>query len=129
MKQALFDIIAERLKNAFLANFVMSWILVNHSIFLYILISEDKSDIKLEFLNGLKFNVLSDFVYPLFLVFLYVYVLPLINLGLMRLKLKFVAPLLSKYKNDEQDLYYTEKISIEDKRLDLVFREKKKILN
>uniref|UniRef100_A6VY91 Peptidyl-prolyl cis-trans isomerase n=1 Tax=Marinomonas sp. (strain MWYL1) TaxID=400668 RepID=A6VY91_MARMS len=42
------------------------------------------------------------------------------------MKLKYIEPLLTKYRNDHQELYYDGKISIEDKRLDLAFREKER---
>jgi hypothetical protein len=51
MKQALTDIVAERLKNAFLANFIFSWVVVNHSLLLYFIFSEDTPNKKLELLK------------------------------------------------------------------------------
>ena len=126
MRQTLIEVVAERLKNAFISNFVISWLVVNHSIIFYLLLSEDGSNKKLEYINGLAFKWDTDVVYPLFLVFIYVYVIPLINLFLLKMKLKYIEPLLTKYRNDHQELYYDGKISIEDKRLDLAFREKER---
>jgi FKBP-type peptidyl-prolyl cis-trans isomerase len=126
MKQALTDVISERLKNAFLANFVLSWCIVNHLVIFHLLLSEDKPDDKLAYIKGLTFSFKTDLFYPLILVFIYIYLLPLINMGLLKLKLKFLEPLLTQYRNDEQRFHYDEKIKIEDKRLDLAFREKER---
>lgn len=126
MKQALTDIVAERLKNAFLANFIFSWVVVNHSLLLYFIFSEDTPNKKLELLKKLEFDWATDLGYPLVLVFAYAYLLPLVNLGLMKLRLKYIEPLLADHRNTEQSFNYDRQIAIEDKRLDLVFREKER---
>ncbi len=126
MKAALTDVISERLKNAFLANFILSWIVVNHSIIFYLLISNDLPNEKLDYLDSLEFSWTTDIILPLTLVFSYVYILPLVNLTLMRVKLRYVEPLLATHRNNEQILHYDKKIELEDKRLDLTFREKER---
>ncbi|MEZ9448712.1 FKBP-type peptidyl-prolyl cis-trans isomerase [Vibrio splendidus] len=128
MKQALTDVISERLKNAFLANFILSWCIVNHLVIFHLLLSEDSPNKKLEYIQDLTFSFTTDLLYPLILVFIYTYLLPLINLGLLKAKLRFIEPLLTNYKNDEQSFHYSSKIQIEDKRLDLSFREKEREL-
>lgn len=124
MKAALSDVISERLKNAFLANFVLSWIVVNNHTVMYILLSDDQPNIKLQYISNLKFSWQTDLLFPLLLVFAYIYLLPLINLALMKIKLKYIEPMLSAHRNDEQMFQYDKKIEIEDKRLELLFREK-----
>jgi hypothetical protein len=126
MKAALTGVISERLKNAFLANFILSWLVVNHSIVFYLFFSDDKPNDKLNYINELQFSWSTDVLLPLVLVLSYVYVLPLINLSLMKVKLKLIEPLLASHKNDEQELDYKTRIAMEDQRLDLVFREKER---
>ncbi|MEZ9119765.1 FKBP-type peptidyl-prolyl cis-trans isomerase [Vibrio cyclitrophicus] len=128
MKQALTDVISERLKNAFLANFILSWCVVNHLTLFHLLLSEDTPNQKLEYIKRLTFSFTTDLFYPLILVFIYIYALPVVNLGLLKAKLKFIEPLLTSYKNDEKSFHYASEIEIEDKRLDLSFREKEREL-
>ncbi len=126
MKAALTDVISERIKNAFLANFVLSWVVVNNYTVVYILLSDDRPNKKLQYISGLKFDWQTDLFFPLLLVFAYIYLLPLINLALMKIKLKYIEPMLSAHRNDEQMFQYDKKIEIEDKRLELLFREKER---
>ncbi|WP_259417315.1 FKBP-type peptidyl-prolyl cis-trans isomerase [Pseudoalteromonas sp. SG43-4] len=123
------DVVKERMKNTFLGNFIISWVLVNHALILYFIFSGDDANKKLNKLDLLELSILTDLVYPLLLVILYLYILPLINLALLSVKLRFIEPLLSKYKNGEQELLLDAKLEIEDKRLDLSFREKEREVN
>jgi FKBP-type peptidyl-prolyl cis-trans isomerase len=129
MKNALADVVNERLRNAFLANFLLAWIFVNHSLVFYFVFSDDLPNEKLRKLDGLSFQWSSDLFYPLLLVLLYIYVMPIINLVLMKIRLKFVSPLLNSHRNAEKKLNYDSDLDVENKRLDLVMREKERELD
>lgn len=126
MNSALTDVIKERLKNAFLINFIICWSVVNHNKILYLLLSDDKPSVKLDYINNLKFDFSSDILFPAMLVIAYIYIIPLINLALMWVKLKFIEPLLTDFQKSEKNLRIDGELAVEDKRLDLIFREKER---
>lgn len=126
MNQAVADVLKERLKNTFFINFIICWCIVNHSDVLYFIFSDDKANVKLEFLKSLSFNFLYDILLPFVLVLLYTFLLPLINLVLMKARLNLLEPMFADFQKKENSLHIDSKLEIEDKRLDLVFREKER---
>ncbi|HDY7851887.1 TPA: hypothetical protein RQK38_000518 [Vibrio vulnificus] len=84
-----------RARNPIIGAFVLAWIGFNHKIVIEFIFS--KSAEKVAFVNSLRFDWFSDFWCPAGIAALYVFGLPMIQLGVDKLKRKFI----DKYRLDE----------------------------
>ncbi|MGF1804198.1 hypothetical protein L4C31_02960 [Aliivibrio sifiae] len=84
-----------RARNPIIGAFVLAWIGFNHKIVIEFIFS--KSAEKVAFVNSLRFDWVSDFWFPIGIAALYVFGLPMLQLGIDKLKRKFI----DKYRLDE----------------------------
>lgn len=124
LAQHIYDAAGERIKNVLIGNFIISWIIVNHQIIFYLLLSEDSRNSKLSYMAGLKFDFLTDLMLPLLITVAYIYLIPIINILLNSVKIKFIEPLIAKQNNNKEMIDLDSRLEVLDKRLDLKFRER-----
>jgi chromosome segregation ATPase len=79
--KSLQDTLVSRIKNLFLMNFIFVWIFINYD-FTFKILFDNKMDIDktIEFIKNTKFNIEYMLLLPLFATFIYIFVLPYINL-------------------------------------------------
>lgn len=97
---------ANRLKTPVIGSFILSWIAINHKILFTLFLSGDKE--RIVFLNELKFEWISDFLLPLVVTLIYIFLVPAIQWLIDVVKFKLIdekrtesqhSHLTSKYKS------------------------------
>jgi hypothetical protein len=111
------DTFIARINNLFIVNFLISWVIFNYDIVVIILFSDISIENKILFWQYLPTDYYYHYVYPLGLALIYIYFLPLVNLGLNFLYDKFINVHIRKYKNKLLSDYYINKRDVEEIKL------------
>ena len=98
--KSLQDTLISRIKNLFLMNFIFAWIFINYD-FTFKILFDSKMDINetIEFIRNTKFHLGYMLLLPLFITFIYIFVLPYINLWINGIYDKFINTKQEKLKH------------------------------
>ena len=113
------DTMVSRMKNLLLMNFIIAWVCWNYeeSITFLFVIKEAKD--KILYIKELPNQPLDYFFIPLTISLLYIYILPLINLWIMKGQDKFVNQKIRTHNTNKKEAYYNDLKKVEAARLNL----------
>lgn len=100
--------------------------IINHEFVLYLLFSDEATQGKLEAISKKTLNIYTDIVCPLALSTIYIFAMPLLNCLYLWLKSIITDPAIAHLKKKELIFYYSNKLEVEDKRIDVVLRERER---
>jgi len=97
------DVLVSRLKNLFFMNFILAWIIVNYKITLDFLFKEQSIESRITLIDKTiqSFQFWEMLFFPLLLAMTYIFILPLINLGLNILYDKVVSQKEDEHKHEK----------------------------
>ena len=116
------DVFISRLKNLFFINFIIAWSLINYNITLTVLFEDSKISDKIDFIKTnltiSDTNYMSIIIFPIILTFVYIFLLPLLNLWLNILYDKYIKDHEENHKNKKLKNYYDKQKTVEESRLE-----------
>ena len=97
-------------------NFLVSWLIVNYEISIVIIFKTMSIDSKIQFIQGLEFKWLMWFFIPLGVSLFYIYALPLINLGIVKVYDKFIYNWIKEHEHQKRLKSFNHKRKEEEAR-------------
>ena len=113
------DIAISRVKNTLFLTFVISWMTVNYDFVLTLLFSDIKIEDKINFIKSFPYSINKSLWFPLVLTLFYQLILPLLNLGLTKIKDKTVDDWIINHKNKTLKKHYERKKDVEKAKVEL----------
>ncbi|WP_304546145.1 hypothetical protein [Sulfurimonas microaerophilic] len=110
------EFLDSRVKNMFFMNFVFAWIIINYNITLRLAFSSETIQEKISFLNKLEFSWWSYIFFPLSIALLYIYLIPLINLGIVKLYDSYIHYWIKEHEHQKRIQSFLHKKKEEEAR-------------
>jgi len=119
------DIAISRVKNTLFLTFLIAWMTVNYDFTLTLLFSNIGIEEKIKYIKLFPFSIDKSLWHPICITLFYQLILPLLNLGLTRLKDATVNDWIANHKNNTLKNDYIKKrnVEIEKVKTDNIARE------
>jgi len=111
------DAFIARLNNSFFINFIIAWCIVNYETVLLMFFDSMPIGQKIVYLHYFHFDLLHALIYPLLLAFSYIFILPLLNLGISILYHRYINISVVQHKNKLLKDHYSRIKDIEEVKL------------
>lgn len=79
------EFLDSRVKNMLFMNFLLAWMIINYKVPMYLIFKDIDIEEKIKYIDNLQFSWLTDLVFPLFLSIVYIYIIPIVNLVIVKL--------------------------------------------
>ena len=110
------DMFISRVKNMLVMNFIIAWCVVNYEVTLTVLFKTMPIDDKIKYIQDLSIGIMPLLLYPLILTIIYIYILPLVNLEVVRIYNRLVDAKIKSHQNDVLENIYDKKILLDSNK-------------
>lgn len=107
-----------RVKNMLLLNFIIAWCIVNYKIVLRLLFEDTDINIKIAYFESTSIGWWDGFWFPLIIAAVYIYLIPFLNLYVVKIYNKFINKKIQEHQNETKKEYFIGQKEVEREKLE-----------
>lgn len=96
------EFLDSRVKNMLFMNFVLAWIIINYNISMYLIFKNVDIEEKIKYIDNLHFSYWMHLIFPLLLSGVYIYLIPIINLLIVKLYDKYIHKFILEHEHKKK---------------------------
>lgn len=96
------EFLDSRVKNMLFMNFVLAWMIINYNIPMYLIFKNVDIEEKIKYIDNLHFSFGMHLFFPLLLSVVYIYLIPIINLLIVKLYDRYIHKFILEYEHKKK---------------------------